>query len=421
MVKRNDTKPSSENYTFIKETIKEQSTDKKRLREKLLTAALCGVIFGTCAACMMALIFPRIMKMGAAPEQKAVVTLMPSVTASAEKKTLTSGSSDTKSAIFSEKSRDDLSEKISQVAETPRKALVRILAAGEDADLLDDSFLDYGEGEGFVFLKNSEAFYILTVADQMEEAGKFTVTFSDGAVADGILCKNDSRTGFFVIKVPFTAVGEETQKAIPAVPLAAENDIQQTDFVIAIGSPTGDYDSMTDGMIAAVTGSLKIADEEYQMFTTDMAGGENSRGILLNEDGTAVGIIWNREDIRTNVIRAVETAQLRPLLESMINGEDIFYIGIEGVTISVGQSENLGIPRGIYVDSVEEDSPAMSAGIQNGDILHMLNGQEVQSMEKYSSVLQGLNKETRTTVNVYRKNPSGEYTDVQLTVKATVQ
>ena len=67
MVKRNDTKPSSENYTFIKETIKEQSTDKKRLREKLLTAALCGVIFGTCAACMMALIFPRIMKMGAAP------------------------------------------------------------------------------------------------------------------------------------------------------------------------------------------------------------------------------------------------------------------------------------------------------------------------------------------------------------------
>ena len=46
---------------------------------------------------------------------------------------------------------------------------------------------------------------------------------------------------------------------------------------------------------------------------------------------------------------------------------------------------------------VDEDSPAMTAGIQNGDILHALDGQEVQSMEEYASVLQGLSKGTRTT------------------------
>ena len=412
---RNDKKASSENYSFIKETIKEQPTDRKRLAGKFLTAAVCGVIFGACAAGSMALIVPKALeRFGTAPDQKAVVTLTPSV--KAEQVTPTPEATEQEKTSASTAWQNDLSDGMSQIAEEPRRALVRISAAGEDSDLLDDSFLEYGDEEGFVFLKNSEAFYILTVSDQMQEADKFTVTFSDGAVTDGILCKKDLRTGFFVIKVPFTSVDEETQEKIPAAPLVAADDMKQTESVIAIGSPSGDYDSLMGGTITSVTGTLKVADEEYGMLTTDMVGSEEGGGILLNSSGEVAGIIWNQEEDRTNVIRAVETAQLRPLLESMANGEDICYIGIMGATISSYQSENLDVPRGVYVDAVDEDSPAMTAGIQNGDILHALDGQEVQSMEEYASVLQGLNKGTRTTVNVYRKNPFGEYEDVQLKV-----
>lgn len=412
---RNDKKASSENYSFIKETIKEQPTDRKRLAGKFLTAAVCGVIFGACAAGTMALIVPKALeRFGTAPDQKAVVTLTPSV--KAEQVTPTPEVTEQEKTSASTAWQNDLSDGMSQIAEEPRRALVRISAAGEDSDLLDDSFLEYGDEEGFVFLKNSEAFYILTVSDQMQEADKFTVTFSDGAVTDGILCKKDLRTGFFVIKVPFTSVDEETQEKIPAAPLVAADDMKQTESVIAIGSPSGDYDSLMGGTITSVTGTLKVADEEYGMLTTDMVGSEEGGGSLLNSSGEVAGIIWNQEEDRTNVIRAVETAQLRPLLESMANGEDICYIGIMGATISSYQSENLDVPRGVYVDAVDEDSPAMTAGIQNGDILHALDGQEVQSMEEYASVLQGLNKGTRTTVNVYRKNPFGEYEDVQLKV-----
>lgn len=412
---RNDKKASSENYSFIKETIKEQPTDRKRLAGKFLTAAVCGVIFGVCAAGTMALIVPKALeRFGTAPDQKAVVTLTPSV--KAEQVMPTPEAAEQEKTSASTAWQNDLSDGLSQIAEEPRRALVRISAAGEDSDLLDDSFLEYGDEEGFVFLKNSEAFYILTVSAQMQEADKFTVTFSDGTVADGILCKKDLRTGFFVIKVPFTSVDEETQEEIPAAPLVAADDMKQTESVIAIGSPSGDYDSLMGGTITSVTGTLKLADEEYGMLTTDMVGSEEGGGILLNSSGEVAGIIWNQEEDRTNVIRAVETAQLRPLLESMANGEDICYIGIMGATISSYQSENLDVPRGVYVDAVDEDSPAMTAGIQNGDILHALDGQEVQSMEEYASVLQGLNKGTRTTVNVYRKNPSGEYEDVQLKV-----
>ena len=76
-------------------------------------------------------------------------------------------------------------EQVRKVSETPRRALVRIAALGTDSDLLDDSFLKYGEEEGFVFLKNTEAFYIMTYSDRMNDAGNFQVTFSNGDMEIG--------------------------------------------------------------------------------------------------------------------------------------------------------------------------------------------------------------------------------------------
>ena len=81
--------------------------------------------------------------------------------------------------------------------------------------------------------------------------------------------------------------------------------------------------------------------------------------------------------------------------------------------ISKYQSENLDIPRGVYVDAVEEDSPAMTAGVQNADIVHALNGKEISSMNRYSAILQSLVKGSRVKLEVYRKNPYGTYVNVE--------
>ena len=75
------------------------------------------------------------------------------------------------------------------------------------------------------------------------------------------------------------------------------------DDVIAIGSPTGDYDSLVSGMVTSVTGSMKIADEEYGMLTTNMVGSEDGGGILLNMSGEVVGIICSQENENSSVIR----------------------------------------------------------------------------------------------------------------------
>ena len=438
MVKRSDKKPSSENYSFIKETIKEHPTDKKNPVKKFLTAAVCGVIFGGCAVGTVALFLPGVIEtIEDSTDHHTEVTLVPAVTeAPADLKeqeqtetgegtanTRESGQNEAQSSTAEDIAAKDTAaddawaELVRNVAEVPRKALVRILALGNDADLLDDSFLKYGEEEGFVFLKNDKAFYIMTYSDNMDDAGKFQVTFSNGDMADATLCKSDSRTGFLVFQVPFTDVKDATAKDIPQAALAGDDDIEQMDAVIAVGSPTGDYDSLVSGMITSVTGTMKVADEEYGMLTTNMVGSEDGGGLLLNMSGEVVGIICGgQEDENNSAIRAVEATQLRSLLEGMANGDDICYIGIHGATISEYQVENLGLPEGIYVDSVEADSPAMTAGVQSGDIVHTLDGQEIRSMDDYSSMLQSLNRGSKVKLEIYRRNSYGTYVNVELNV-----
>ncbi|MBU5481617.1 S1C family serine protease [Blautia sp. MSJ-19] len=425
MTKRNDGKTSSENYPFIKETIKERPTDRKLLIRKFLTAAACGVIFGGCAAGTITVFLPgTIRSLWDSSEQHTDVTLAPSVTAMADEdhtkeKSVTEtvpevNGTTTENSL--DESTETWSDQVREAAKVPRKALVRIAALGTDSGLLDDSFLKYGEEEGFVFLKNADAFYIMTYSDKMNEAGTFQVTFSNGDMADAQLCKKDIRTGFYVFRVPFTEVKSSTQNDIPEAALVAEDDTEQMDPVIAVGSPTGDYDSLVSGTITSTTGSMKIADEEYGMLTTDMVGSDEGGGLLLNMEGEVIGIICNQESDNSSVIRAVEVAQLRPLLEGMANGADICYIGIQGATISKYQSENLNIPRGVYVDSVEEESPAMTAGVQSADIVHALNGEEITSMNEYSAVLQNQIVGSRVKLEVYRKNPYGTYVNVELNI-----
>ena len=74
------------------------------------------------------------------------------------------------------------------------------------------------------------------------------------------------------------------------------------------------------------------------------------------------------------------------------------------------------IPRGIYVDRVEQESPAMNSGIQSGDILYKVDAQSVYTMDEYSRILQNKDPGDRINVTLYRKSPAGEYVDVELSI-----
>ena len=96
-------------------------------------------------------------------------------------------------------------------------------------------------------------------------------------------------------------------------------------------------------------------------------------------DGEIIGIItqsFANEDTQ-NLITGLSVSDSRELIRTLSGNQDIIYMGVTGTNITAEISEKKGIPKGVFVEEVEVDSPAMQVGIQNGDVIIEINGGEL--------------------------------------------
>ena len=90
------------------------------------------------------------------------------------------------------------------------------------------------------------------------------------------------------------------------------------------------------------------------------------------------------------------------------------YIGIRGLDVTA-EIEAQGIPEGVYVRTVETDSPAMAAGIQSGDIITEAAGKKITSLSAYQSVLRDQKSGSKIRLKGQRQG-SGGYVDISFDV-----
>lgn len=416
---------------FIKETIKKKPINAAFYARRAALLAASGVILGSVAATSFVIALPTAAELFMKKEDVSLEDAKPGPvgTGNLEEETaemeamlsdeyFSSLNSDTGSdyelsegmEIYASVQQDAI-----RIAAKPMKAMVRISGLSSDSDLLDDSFLTYGDEEGVVFLNNQSDLYILTSYKGLEKAETIRVTFSNGSVENGILCKADVRTGIAVVRVPLDLLTDEDLSKIYVAPLSNSSDEESEKSVIAIGSPSGNYGAIVYGMITSVSGRMNAADCEYTLLGTNIMGSTESSGVLLDMDGNVTGLIVRTQEDE-NILKAVSVTQLRPLIEILSNGETIRYLGIRGLGISVEQAVNLGIPEGIYVNSLESGSPAMVAGIQSGDIITGLDGMELKDMKTYMTVLQNQEVGGKVEMTVKRKAPDGEFAEMKFTL-----
>lgn len=416
---------------FIRETIKKKPINAAFYARRAALLAASGVILGSVAATSFVIALPTAAELFMKKEDISLEDAKPGPvgTGNLEEETaemeamlsdeyFSSLNSDTGSdyelsegmEIYASVQQDAI-----RIAAKPMKAMVRISGLSSDSDLLDDSFLTYGDEEGVVFLNNQSDLYILTSYKGLEKTETIRVTFSNGSVANGILCKADVRTGIAVVRVPLDLLTDEDLSKIYVAPLSNSSDEESEKSVIAIGSPSGNYGAIVYGMITSVSGRMNAADCEYTLLGTNIMGSTESSGVLLDMDGNVTGLIVRTQEDE-NILKAVSVTQLRPLIEILSNGETIRYLGIRGLGISVEQAVNLGIPKGIYVNSLESGSPAMVAGIQSGDIITGLDGMELKDMKTYMTVLQNQEVGGKVEMTVRRKAPDGEFAEMKFTL-----
>ena len=90
-------------------------------------------------------------------------------------------------------------------------------------------------------------------------------------------------------------------------------------------------------------------------------------------------------------------------------------MGITRQTVTSQYSQLFNIPVGIYVKTVEDNSPADIAGMLPGDVITKFDGNRITTDEELLNLLQYYAPDTTISVVVSRVI-DGEYQDVELSI-----
>jgi serine protease Do len=271
--------------------------------------------------------------------------------------------------------------------------------------------LTEGAGTGFVIDK---AGFILTNNHVIEGADKITVAFVGAARNEEYAAKvvgHDALTDSALLQLT----------DMPSTPLQEakfgdSSQMQQGDWVMAIGNPFALGHTVTVGVISALDRPFGgTATRQQPMLQTDAAiNPGNSGGPLLNIRGEVVGMntaIYTDAQRASNIGIGFATPinTIRELLPQLRTGK--ISRGVIGVSISrdpvtkeTAQAFGLPNTNGAIISSVNAGSPAAKAGLQAGDVIVEYNGRPVTDSDSLVSMVVATKPGTTVPVTIYREN-----------------
>jgi serine protease Do len=257
-------------------------------------------------------------------------------------------------------------------------------------------------GSGFVISSDG---FILTNHHVVDQATEIQVLFSDRTEYQAKIIGSDRRSDLALLKIE--------AKGLDALTFANSDKLKVGEWVLAIGSPFGlDY-SVTAGIVSAKGRSLPTEQgENYVPFIqTDVAiNPGNSGGPLFNLDGRVVGInsqIFSRTGgsigLSFSIPSSVALRVVEQLKQNGVVQRGWLGVAIQDVNKALAQSLELDKPRGALINAVEIDSPADKGGIEPGDVIVKLNGQDIIDADDLPHLVGMLAPETKTKIEIIRQ------------------
>ncbi|WEK48453.1 MAG: Do family serine endopeptidase [Candidatus Andeanibacterium colombiense] len=271
-------------------------------------------------------------------------------------------------------------------------------------------------GSGFIISADG---YIVTnnhviAADRKTAAQAITVTLFDGTEYDATLVGRDPQSDIAVLKIT-------PKKPLAHVDFGDSSQARAGDWVIAIGNPFGLGGTVTAGIVSAphrTTGSGSAYDEYIQTDAAINSG--NSGGPMFDMAGNVIGInqmIFSQSGGSIGIGFAIPSEVAKPIVEKLIRGEEITrgYVGaiFEGVDDDLADALGLGHDRGEVVRGLVPGEPAAKGGLQTGDIVLKIAGQDITREHNAASILGNTAPGTKITLNLLRE---GKPTTLSITV-----
>lgn len=408
-----------ETYSFMQETIKDQTGGRKKTRNLMMKYIGLGLVFGLAACLGFYALKPWAEEQFPGNPEKVTI---PAEEEDKEEEEIDDTPKDEQvqeqaAPVLTIDNYREINRALYDVAYEVNKSIVEITRTSYDQGLVNESFDTINHVSGVIVFDNSQELLIFGKSSVTMEADSLTATFADGkSYTAEVKCK-DENLGFAVFSVTKSEIQESTWSQIKIAVLGSSNAVGKGDAAIAVGSPFGYSGGMGYGIISSAKNVVGKPDGEFGLLTTDIAGTDTGSGVLANLHGEIVGIIDQSVSggDSMKLTTAYGISDLKEIIELLSNGETVPYIGIKGVTISDELAREQGIPQGVYVQEVRVDSPAMIAGIQSGDVIVSVDREEVGSLAGYHKLLMA--QKTGDEVKITGKRQgSGGYVDIDFTV-----
>lgn len=254
-------------------------------------------------------------------------------------------------------------------------------------------------GSGVIVSGNG---YILTNHHVIEASDEVEIALFDGRKAKAKLIGSDPETDLAVLKTDL--------KDLPAITFGQSQQVKVGDVVLAVGNPFGVGQSVTMGIVSALSRSRVGINTFEDFIQTDAAiNPGNSGGALTDTSGNLIGIntaIYSRSGGSLGIGFAIPVHNAKQIMEQIIQSGSVtrgwLGVSMQDMTPELAESFGLTQPAGSLIASVLKDGPADNAGIKAGDILIAVEGKPVNNASELLKIVAALAPGENVTVTVIR-------------------
>merc|ERR1712037_1095078 len=266
----------------------------------------------------------------------------------------------------------------------------------------------HSNGSGFIVESDGLILTNAHVVVNKPRAG-ILVKLQDGTCYQGIVEDVDMKSDLATVRI-------SPRGPLPVMRLGSSEDLRPGEWVVALGSPLSLSNTITAGVVsnkARPPGEMGLQGRDVpEYIQTDAAiTFGNSGGPLINLDGEAIGI--NSMKITPGISFAIPIDYAKEFLRKCQQRREgklpevkkRRFMGIKMIAITAQIKEELrlrmklpgDIHHGIVVYRVVRESPADNAGIQPGDVITHINGNEIYECSEVMELLE-TNKELVVTI-----------------------
>jgi serine protease Do len=268
-----------------------------------------------------------------------------------------------------------------------------------------------GQGSGFIISADG---YAVTNNHVVNNANEVTVTMNDGTELKAEVIGTDPKTDLALIKI-------QSDKKFDYVSFTNDNP-RVGDWVMAVGNPFGLGGTVTTGIISA-SGRVIGAGPYDDFLQIDAAINRgNSGGPAFNLEGEVVGIntaIFSPSGGSVGIGFAIPASTAENVIASLKESGTVtrgwLGVRIQPVTEDIAEGLGLAEAKGAIVSDVTEDSPALAAGIAQGDTILKVDGKDISDSRDLSRKVAELKPGQSVPVTVVR---DGKTMDISVKIGA---